>query len=84
MTLSKKELTFFKQAVQQIDASPGVISATAAMFLPLTGFVGTPAQNAATPPLRLNLRPIVTLVMVQPSYFKTLEIPLRRGRDFIP
>ncbi len=78
----QKRTSFFEQAVQQIDASPGVISATAAMFLPLTGFVGTPAQNAATPPLRLNLRPIVTLVMVQPSYFKTLEIPLRRGRDF--
>jgi predicted permease len=78
----QKKADFFKQAVGQLASSPGITSATAAMFLPMTGFVGTPAQNAATPPLRLNERPIVTLLLVQPAYFNTLKIPLRRGRDF--
>jgi predicted permease len=78
----QKKAAFFQEATQQISTVPGVTSVTAAMFLPLTGFVGTPAQNAALPPLRLNERPIVTLLMVQPAYFKTLAIPMRRGRDF--
>jgi predicted permease len=52
------------------------------MFLPLAGFVGTPVQDAAKPLLKLNERPIVTISIVSPGYFRTLQIPFRRGRDF--
>jgi putative ABC transport system permease protein len=78
----QKETSFFQELVERVGSSPGVRSATAAMFLPMTGFVGSPVQDAAKPPLKLNERPIATVLVVTPDYFRTLEIPLRRGRDF--
>ena len=78
----QKRAAFFQEAVRQVESSPGIVDATAAMFLPMTGYVGSPVQNSATPLLRLNERPLATILMVLPSYFHTLEIPFRRGRDF--
>ena len=77
-----KKSSFFENLVTRVRSSPGVQSATAAMFLPMTGFVGSPAQDDSKPHLRLNERPIVTVLIVAPDYFRTLGISLRRGRDF--
>jgi predicted permease len=48
----------------------------------MTAFPGTPVQDAGKPPLKLNERPIAAILTVTPGYFRTLEIRLRRGRDF--
>jgi predicted permease len=48
----------------------------------MTGYPGTPVQDASKPPLRLNERPIAKILPVTPGYFHTLGIPLKRGRDF--
>jgi len=77
-----KKTLFFQNLVRQVGATAGVRGATAAWYLPMMGSAGTPVQDANQPPLRLNQRPIATLVMVTPAYFSTLEIPFRRGRDF--
>jgi putative ABC transport system permease protein len=78
----QKKADFFKDLMARLDSTPGVESATAALTLPMTPFPGTPVQDASKPPLKLNERPIVTALMVMPGYFRTLGIPLRRGRDF--
>ncbi len=78
----QKRATFFDTLVQQSEASPGVLSAAAAWSLPMTGYPGTPVQDASQPPLRLNQRPIEVIISVTPGYFRTLAIPLKRGRDF--
>jgi putative ABC transport system permease protein len=78
----QKRAAFFQGLVERVALAPGVRSATAAMFLPMTGFVGSPVQDAGKPPLKLNERPIATLLIVAPAYFETLKIPMRRGRDF--
>lgn len=52
------------------------------MLLPMTGQAGTPVQKASEPLRRLNERPIEGIVTITPGYFRTLGIPLRRGRDF--
>ena len=78
----EKKARFFQELIHQVGATPGVRSATAAMFLPMTGYIGSPVQDAGKPPLRLNERPIATLLVVMPDYFRTLNIPLRRGREF--
>jgi predicted permease len=79
---NQKRTTFFQELLQQVGALPGVRGATAAMFLPMMGYAGTPVQDAAKPPLLLNERLIATYWAVTPGYFRTLGIPLRRGRDF--
>ncbi|MGA2077561.1 MAG: ABC transporter permease [Terriglobia bacterium] len=77
-----KKTTFFLELVQKVSALPGVQSATAALSLPMTGYPGTPVQDASKPPLRLNERPIAKILPVTPGYFHTMGIPLKRGRDF--
>jgi predicted permease len=80
-TNQKRDL-FFEELVRRLGSSPNVRSAAASMFLPMMGYAGTPVQDAAKPLLRLNERPIATISIITPGYFHTLEIPLRRGRDF--
>ncbi len=73
---------FFDQLVRRVEALPGVRAAAVMLTLPMTGFAGTPVQPAGQPPLKLNERPIAILQTVTPGFFRTLGIPLRRGRDF--
>jgi predicted permease len=79
---NQKRASFFEELLRRVGALPGVRGATAAMFLPMQGYAGTPVQDAAKPPLPLNQRMIATLWSTTPGYFRTLGIPLRRGRDF--
>lgn len=78
----QKKYAFFDDLIQRIQPLPGVRGITAAMTLPMTGFAGTPVQDASKPPLKLNERLIATIFIVTPGYFQALEIPMRRGRDF--
>ena len=79
---AQKRAAFFEELLARIDLSPGIKSSTAAMTLPMGGYAGSPIQDAAKPRLKLNERPITTICVVTPGYFRTLQIPLRRGRDF--
>ncbi len=74
---------FFKGAIEKVRAVPGVQSAALVRAVPfsgnggLTGYqiVGKPAPDPAQlPQARFHL--------VTPDYFKTLRIPLLKGRDF--
>jgi predicted permease len=64
-----------------LEAVPGVKSVAAAQKLPLRGvgdnwnvsIAGRPPVNATT-----------AFRMVTPAYFRTLGIPIKRGRDFLP
>jgi putative ABC transport system permease protein len=78
----EKKTSFFRELVQRVESLSGVHGATASFFLPMMGYAGTPVQDATKPPLKLNERPIVTIMMVTPGYFRTLRIPVRRGRAF--
>ncbi|HTW68021.1 MAG TPA: ABC transporter permease [Bryobacteraceae bacterium] len=78
----QKKNAFYDDLLQHMEALPGVPSGAAASILPMMGQPGTPVQNAAQPLLKLNQRPIEGIISVTPGYFRTLEIPLKRGRDF--
>ncbi len=78
----QKRTAFFMELVRRVRSLPGVYGATAAMSLPMTGFAGTPVQDAGKPPIRLNERPIAKYLPVTPGYFRTLQVPLIRGRQF--
>jgi predicted permease len=78
----QKKTVFHTELLRRVESLPGVLGATAALSLPMTAFPGTPVQDAGKPPLKLNERPIATILNVTPGYFRTLEIRLKRGRDF--
>jgi putative ABC transport system permease protein len=78
----QKKTAFHGELIRRLGSLPGVLSATAAMTLPMMGYPGTPVQDAGKPPVKLNERPIAAIFTVTPGYFRTLEIQLRRGRDF--
>ena len=78
----EKRNTFFDELIRRMQPLPGVRGATAALSLPMTSFPGTPVQDASKPVLKLNERPIATLLIVSPGYFNTLQIPFKRGRKF--
>jgi len=78
----QKRSAFHAALIQRAEESPGMLSGTAAVAVPMMGYPGTPVQDATQPPLKLSERPIETVINITPGYFRTLEIPLKRGRDF--
>jgi predicted permease len=79
---NQKKTEFFTELIRSVDSLPGVRSSTASMTLPMTGFAGSPVQDASKPLLKLNERPIAKYLPVTPGYFRTLQVPMIRGRDF--
>jgi predicted permease len=79
---TQQSSAFFAELVRRVEAVPGVRSAAVTMTLPMTGYAGTPIHLVGQVPLKLNERPIAILQSITPGYFRTLEIPIRRGRDF--
>ncbi|HEY1950685.1 MAG TPA: ABC transporter permease [Bryobacteraceae bacterium] len=79
---NQKIASFFQQLTERVESLPGVRDAAVAMSLPMMGYAGSPVQDAAKPQLKLNERLIAKIFPVTPGYFRTLEIALKRGREF--
>src|SRR6185436_4891876 len=73
---------FFQQLQQRIEALPGVRSASAINHLPLAGDLwGWPFWIEGRPIPRPGEGQGATYRVVLPGYFRTMGIPLERGRD---
>jgi predicted permease len=73
--------TFYARLLERVRALPGVESASLASPLPLSGrMVGTAVSLEGVDP-DAGAVP-VSFAAMAPGYFKTLGIPLVRGRDF--
>lgn len=74
---------FYQQALRRIRALPGVESAAAASELPLEGY-GNGVVYIEGQPIPKNMwsSPLVNWCRVTPGYFKTMRIPVIKGRDF--
>ncbi len=74
---------FFKSAIEQVRAVPGVQAAALVRAVPFSGNGGTigyVAEGAPAPdPASL---PQSRFHLVTPDYFKTMRIPVLAGRDF--
>jgi len=74
---------FFGEVVESLKRNPQVVSAAAAVGVPLTGFAPqapyTVGSDAALP---LPQRPLAGLRLVSEGYFRTVGIALREGREF--
>jgi putative ABC transport system permease protein len=74
---------FFARALDEIARLPGVRSASAGSFLPLTGpGAGTGVGIEGRPPAKPGEELTVLVQIVMPGYFHTLGIPLESGREF--
>jgi MacB-like periplasmic core domain len=77
-------LAFYHQLLPQVEALPGVVSASPIHLGPGTGTLGLSAPMAfeGQTPGEARTNPWSTWEPVFSSYFRTLGIPIVRGRDF--
>jgi len=73
---------FYREYFEKLRALPGVESAGASMFLPMTYNGATVSFQNPEHPLPKGQLESARLDLVSPSYFRTMEIPLLSGRDF--
>ena len=74
---------FFAHALEQIGRLPGVEAVSAVSYLPFNGIAaGTGVIIAGRPAAKPGEEPVATIRTVMPGYFRTIGIPLRKGRVF--
>jgi putative ABC transport system permease protein len=79
----ERRVRFFAEAVERIERVPGVQSASAISFIPFTGLAaGTWINIAGRPTAKPGEELGANIRTVLPGYFRTIGIPLSRGRDF--
>jgi putative ABC transport system permease protein len=78
---ASKRKVFFDDALQRIRALPGVESAATIDDLPLEGGSVQPIVLEGQAELLPRDQPTVQVREVTPGYFRTMRIPLLRGRD---
>lgn len=77
-----RQTQFFKRALERLSHLPGVLSASAVLPLPLDGNeVGTFLTIEGQPVAEAD-QPRTCYSWVEPGYFRTVGIPLTKGRDF--
>jgi putative ABC transport system permease protein len=74
---------FYRQVLQRIETLPGVESASATSFLPLSGWgTNTTFVMEGRPPATPDEAPLSAYTVIGPGYFRTMSIPLLKGRHF--
>jgi len=78
-----QEKLFFEKVIQQVQALAGVESAGVIDALPVTGDGSTqPIAVEGRPPAAMADQPEVAVRSVSSDYFRSMHIPLVRGRGF--
>jgi len=79
----EQRIRFFDGALSRIRELPGVQSAGAVSFLPLTGLgAGTSFTIVGDPPPAPGQSPVTNVSVCDNGFFKTMNVPLVRGRLF--
>jgi putative ABC transport system permease protein len=79
---SQQSAAFYKKILQRVAALPGVQSAAAAWWIPLSGSEISFNFNVEEHPLPAGQQPLAQLNIVTPDYFQTMRVPIRSGRAF--
>jgi putative ABC transport system permease protein len=77
-----QQIAFFDEMLRRIFAVPGVREAAISATLPLTVKRITPVLPEGQPNVPLGQRPFVDIEAISPRWFRTMRVPLRRGREF--
>ena len=78
----QEENVFIDEVLRRVRAVPGVEEAGAVDNLPLQGGSTQPIAIEGQPTLAMADQPEVSVRLVTRGYFKTMRIPILRGRDF--
>jgi putative ABC transport system permease protein len=79
----QRRADYLNEILNRVRALPGVEAASSVNLLPMTAIVaasGIHRAGQAEPPA--GMRPIADFVIVSPTYFRVMGIPLIQGRDF--
>ncbi len=76
--------TFYDKLLKRVSQLPGVTSASAAWWIPLSGSEVQLTMDIQERPLPKGQQPAVQVNVVGLDFFKTMRVPLLRGRDFTP
>jgi putative ABC transport system permease protein len=71
---------FYKKLTARVSSLPGVSSAAAAWWIPLSGSEIGFNCDIQERPAPSGQQPVVQFNVVTPDYFKTMRVPLLRGR----
>jgi len=74
--------SFFNRLIERVEALPGVQSAAVTQYLPVSGVEGSVGFQIEGRPSEQDQWPSAGIRRVSHGYFRTLGIPLTRGRDF--
>jgi putative ABC transport system permease protein len=79
----ESQAEFYRRALEQIRAIPGVSAAGAAQIFPLAGddYILSFTQ-LGKPPVQEGNEPSAAYYASTPGYFSALRIPIKAGRDF--
>ncbi len=77
----RKRIDFFKQAIEQMEALPGVDAAGAISFLPFAApHAGTLVEFEGRPKMPPGQGAVTGVCVTDANYFRAMQIPLKRGR----
>ncbi|MBV8895428.1 MAG: ABC transporter permease [Acidobacteriaceae bacterium] len=80
---SEKKFVFFRELARRAGNVPGVRDAAVAMSIPTTlDWLGTNVLIEGQAAVDASQQGSARVQSVTPGYFRTLKIPLRRGREF--
>ena len=78
-----RQAAFYQQLLEKVEALPGITTAAIDDDGPFSGFRATGNFTVTgQPEPRLGEQPIAEMHCVSPDYFKTMGIPILRGRIF--
>jgi putative ABC transport system permease protein len=73
---------FYKKLLDRLATFPGVQSVAAAWWIPLSGSEIGFNVDVEERPMAAGQQPIAEVNVVTPDYFRTVRVPIRRGRVF--
>jgi putative ABC transport system permease protein len=81
---AERRVQFYREAIDALRALPGVDAAAAANSLAVVGDPrgGTGVHRFGTPELPLQEMPSAIIRVVTPGLFRTLGVPVLRGREY--
>jgi putative ABC transport system permease protein len=80
---AKTRPTFYREYFDKVRALPGVEAAGGNINLPMTNSESITTFEEPESPTPESERPSATLATISTEYFKTMQMPLIRGRDFV-